>query len=352
MNPADKFMTPRQPPPIPSPQRLNTSPPVLVKKRPTRSVSPKSDKSQWSPRMFFGMRSQSSAQELDTRGRSSSSSKMAEGDSNISYSSSHSRSEDSSKVRSEPHIRDLSSRCLKRSHSREPSPRQPVVSETTSSYNSSILEIPDEIAEEFEDDDNFAIQLNRISLNERGILTALSPPPSGLRLRAQTTTDKPLPQLPEESPLPPISHLCFQTDLSAVELLPRSHFSASTVSTTIPSPTQSHFAFSETHSVSDSLGDDDLAADNSSGDEFMHSPVLPNIEGSGFDGYSLPDGEYASGQTVPKETPLSALSQTVASRTAFGGGAAYSNATSDARHMSALEELLDEMAYLGNVIVG
>ena len=120
------------------------------------------------------------------------------------------------------------------------------------------------------------------------------------------------------------------------------------------SPTQSHSGFSSTPSISDSLGDEeDLTADVSSGDEFTYSPVLPDTEeGRGFNGYSLPDGEYASEQTLRKETPLGALSGNAASRTTFGGAAAFESTGGDARSMSALEQLLSEMGYLGDVIIG
>lgn len=92
--------------------------------------------------------------------------------------------------------------------------------------------------------------------------------------------------------------------------------------------------------------------DASSGDEFMYSPVLPDIEeGRGFNGYSLPDSEYASELTLRKETPIGALSTGPASRTTFGGAAAFEGGSGDARSMSALEELLNEMGYLGDVIV-
>lgn len=71
-------------------------------------------------------------------------------------------------------------------------------------HDNTALLIPDEITEEAEDDDNFASHVNRVSLNERGILTPLSPPPQRVRsesprVRTATGTSKPLPQLPEES---------------------------------------------------------------------------------------------------------------------------------------------------------
>ena len=97
--------------------------------------------------------------------------------------------------------------------------------------------------------------------------------------------------------------------------------------------------------------------DVSSGDEFMYCPTIPiNEEASGFNEYSLPDGEYASEQTLRKETPIGALSGGPASRTTFGGGggAAAAFATesaADAGRMNALQELLSEIGYLGDVIV-
>jgi hypothetical protein len=351
MNPADKFMTPRPPPPTPAPSRLNTSPSVLSKKRSARSVSPKSEKAQWSPRMFFGLRpsAPTPSQDVDKRGRSSSLSKVAEGDTSVVYSALHNRSDEMRKVKSVPHTRDVSPQSVKKPHSREPSPLRQVVPQE----NTTTVEIPDEITEEVEDDDNFATQLNGISLNERGILTQLSPPPtSGMRspaarIRSGTDTSKPLPQLPKETLIP--SPLRLRPIVSEAEL-PRSHFSTSTISTTITSPTDSHFDFSETPSISDSNDDEDLAADAGSGDEFTYSP---NPAGQrGFNGYSLPDGEYASEQTLRKETPHSQLTQ-AASRATFGAPTVALNSPGHgASSMSALEELLNEMGYLGDVIVG
>ena len=217
-----------------------------------------------------------------------------------------------------------------------------------------MLVIPDEITEEAEDDDNFASPLNRASLNERGLLTQLSPPPSGIRspavrIRSGTDTSKPLPQLPEETLVPPPLRL--RLAVSEAEL-PRSHFSTSTISTTITSPTDSHFAFSETPSISDSNDDDDLAADTGSGDEFAYSPNLADRDWRGFSGYSLPNGEYASEQTIRKETPHSQLTQT-ASRATFGAPTlTLTSPAHDVSNMTALEELLNEMGYLGDAIVG
>jgi hypothetical protein len=124
MNPADKFMTPRQPPPAPKNMlpRPNTSTSVLVKKRSARSVSPRGDKPQWSPRFFFGRRSPPAApqpiEKTDKRGRSASLNKATPG--SVSMINLDDRS-DTRKAKSVPHTRNPSPQSF-RSNSREPSP--------------------------------------------------------------------------------------------------------------------------------------------------------------------------------------------------------------------------------------
>jgi hypothetical protein len=95
----------------------------------------------------------------------------------------------------------------------------------------------------------------------------------------------------------------------------------------------------------------DLTADVSSGDEFTYSPVLADIPSGGFGGYTLPEADYASEQTLRKETPLSQLSQ-AASRATFGPAPRSPPAHDDVEQMSALQQLLSEMGYLGDVITG
>ena len=98
----------------------------------------------------------------------------------------------------------------------------------------------------------------------------------------------------------------------------------------------------------------------------MYSPVLPEVEeggGSGsFNGYSLPDGEYASELTLRKQTPLGGLAlggseaaaAAAAGQATFGGAAAaaFDESASGRESVSALEQLLSEMGYLGDFIVG
>ncbi|KAK0124399.1 hypothetical protein ONS95_009360 [Cadophora gregata] len=356
MNPADKFMTPRAPPPPPSLPRLNTSSSVLMKKRSARSLSPKPEKSAWSPRQFFGLRlpSQPSSLPIDTRGRSSSLSKVHNGRSNASTPNLR---EEARRTKSVPHTREPSPQSFQKLQTRDPSPLRHLVQESTT-YNTTTLEIPDEIEEEGEDDDNFASQLNDMSFLEKGI-TPLAPPPSaGLRSpparqRSGSTAkdmQKPLPQLPEEELLPPPLRL--RPAFSAADL-PRSHFSTSTLATSLTSPSDSHFSFSSEHSISSDINDDDvdLAADVGSGDEFTYSPVLADIPIEGFTGYSLPEADCASEQTLRKDTPLSQLAPTSASRATFGA-THQTTFEPEVEQMTALQQLLSEMGYLGDVIIG
>jgi hypothetical protein len=255
------------------------------------------------------------------------------------------------KVKSVPHTREVSPQSFKKTSSREPSPLRQSLSPESSIYNLGPLVIPDEIAEEAEDDDNFASQLSRMSINDKGIFTPLSPPPSisrppMVRARTATNTSKPLPQLPEDFPLMP-PPLRLRSAVSAAEL-PRSHFSTSTISTTITSPTDSSFSLGE----EDLNEDEELTADLGSGDEFTYSPVLSETPAPGFNAYSLPEDQYASEQTLTKGPPLSQLTQP-ASRATFGSSPPFlPNPVPDAESMSTLEQLMHEMGYLSDVIIG
>jgi len=355
MNPADKFMTPRQPPPPPPKElpRLNTSTSVLVRKRSARSLSPKADKSQWSPRMFFGLRSpsqppQQPTEKVNIRGRSASLGKAA------SNPNLRSRSNDTRKANSVPHTRNTSPQSFRKANSREPSPLRQFLAQEVTLHNQNTVFIPDEIAEEAEEDYNFATHLNRMSIGDGGVITPLAPPPSArpshLRSYSGRSTSKPLPELPEDTQLfPPPLRLA--SPPNAAEL-PRSHFSTSTISTTISSPTGSRFSFSDTNSIPDFNKDDDLAVD-ASGDEFTYSPIIDETP-AGFSGYSLPPTDYASEHTIRKQTPLAALAQdSVANRKTFGTSPPYSPTSAvEVGQMSALEELLNEIGYLGDAIVG
>ncbi|KAI9050120.1 hypothetical protein LZ554_006261 [Drepanopeziza brunnea f. sp. 'monogermtubi'] len=344
MNPADKFMTPRAPPPPPVP-RLNTSSAVLTKRRSARSLSPKPEKSAWPTRMFFGRRTpeKSPISPVDRRGRPPFS-RTAHRRANSAVSIlTRPGPEDARKVMSGPLSGDASAQNLMKSlsTSRDPSPlRQPTA-----------LEIPDEIVEEAEDDDNFASELTRLSLLH---LTPLAPPPGArsplVRLRATLrNTSKPLPQLPEEEDdvSSPLSHIV--PPAVPNPKLPRSRFSASTFASEITSPTDSHFSFS---SADCTTSDIDADEDMGSGDEFTYSPTCKvQSIGFGFGGYSLPEADYGSEQTLCKQPPLGQANN----RATFGAGMtpfAGAGASAQAEPVSSHQLLMSEMGYLGDVIEG
>ena len=102
------------------------------------------------------------------------------------------------------------------------------------------------------------------------------------------------------------------------------------------SPTDSHFSYSP------SLADDeDTSLDIGSGDDSTYSPVADGD--MPFSGYSLPDvetlGKAGLGQAASRET--------------FGGAVAGTGVEGqDERSLSALQELLSEMGYLGDFVTG
>ena len=370
MEPGNKFMTPRPPPAPPALKRLQSSPAPLLRKRMARSISPKPPGSPWSPMAFFGLRSASPyVQDGDRRGRSSSSlTKPAESlvkpiETNRNFirpQSNRSLSDEERRLRIYPRKRDVSPQTFVKTGSREPSPLRQFVAQETTNHKPTVLVIPDEIEEEAEDDDNFASEMSRMSLHDK-ILTPLAPRPSGLRFptsdiasRADTPKDtsKPLPLLPAElvlalSPSP----LRLRAPVPSPEVgMSKSHFSMSTISTISTSPTDSHFEFSDTPSIVDSNEDEDLSADIDSEDESLVSPVK-DVQHP-FTGYSLPDSDYTSAQSLQKDGRILALTQ-VASRTTFGSASPFVPSTeTDVKATSALEELLNEMGYLGDAITG
>ncbi|KAG9229724.1 hypothetical protein BJ875DRAFT_386758 [Amylocarpus encephaloides] len=285
MNPANKFVAPRPSPPTPmTTARATTSPTFPPQKRLARSVSPKSDKL-WSARSLFGLRSPPANSTPDSSAR-----------------------------------------------------------------NPASVIIPDEIIDEGEDDDNFASQTNFAALQDAGVFTPLSPPPSALRsppTRAAIVgkTSKPLPELPDETLMP--QPLRLRAIVSPADL-PRSHFSVSSMGTSISSSSASQF--NDLH-PSESTDEGGLIGDSESGDEFMYSPISETSDGRDFTGYSLPEDQCSSERTLQKTSYSQLTSPT--SRQIFGGIADISSrAEADLGKMSELEELLGDIGYLGDVIVG
>jgi hypothetical protein len=244
--------------------------------------------------------------------------------------------------------------------------------------------IKDEIREEdFEDDDdgNFA---SPVVDPERMARTSLYPPPFQIKqaepqrlrpsfpnLRAET---KPLPSLPnhEFSPVVVASPTMIPAPLNLTyptTLNPRSHFSIDTVATGFVSPTDSHF--SEIPSIYDSYddsNDDDGDGDgeNLNEDSFTDTIVDSPERRKAFQ-YTLPTPGYGSDTTLTlKKDPsistlnLHSLDNKVDVRATFGPqvqpkiemGMGIGESVGMEEQMSALDDLLKEMGWLGDVIVG
>lgn len=253
-----------------------------------------------------------------------------------------------------------------RTQSREQSPlRVAVIPEN--SLHTTTLVIPDEIAEEeFEDDDaNFATVVEAAP-------TCLSPPPQSKQLaslRTAISDMKPLPMLPAQSPDMDTSLVpspLRPRGASAGFGMPRSHFSIDTISTGLTSPTSPNYSDAEGVGSPTSMGDFDSYDDD---DGAMDSDVsfsgrrslTGEGEHSGWTGYSLPDGRDAGSElTLGRKASTELVGGQVGVRTTFGPGAGFGALESAPTSGSgvgeevgtALDQLLQEMGYLGGVIVG
>ncbi|KZL80765.1 hypothetical protein CI238_09169, partial [Colletotrichum incanum] len=216
MNPNDKFVTPRPPPPVPGGQirRLGSAPAAQPQRSISRSGSTSPPPS-WR-RMFNRKPSTSRSTE---RGR--------QYDDEERPLSPYSHSDDSRSMASSEgsRTRDLSPESLRRFLSDD----NPFAGASPSTYGRPIVAIPDDIAEENDDDENFA---NSALSEINPYATSLSPPPfkrchsdSTLptvnRSKVLTREKKysPLPPLPvkelrELESAPPASRFSFSSDSS------------------------------------------------------------------------------------------------------------------------------------------
>lgn len=377
MNPHDKFMAPRAPPPRPS-LRLITSSPSLGRSHSVRSLSPKAEKSIWSPRTFFGRWSEKAPSSTAVRRRSASErSGRGKCDVGTPISIKHWQEETPEE---KPVLPSLDTSPHSSMDLRPQNPLSPWPFVRDSVYSATSLEIPDEIAEGDEDDDNFASQPHRLSFAEQQQLTPLTPFPAArssiarlpsvrsVATRALRDTSKPLPQLPrDDNLLPPPLRLRPAFYSLGVQ---GSHFSISTAASEATSPVQSDFNTSPRHSViSDIDADEDNGAgedddadkdgdadeeDVGSDDESSYCPIgeIPRVDFD-FDGYGSPDTHYSSEETSRKASPLSPKH----SRATFGADMtikASGSLSKDAEEdkVSSLELILSELGYLGDAIEG
>ncbi|QSZ34783.1 hypothetical protein DSL72_007641 [Monilinia vaccinii-corymbosi] len=324
LNPADKFTTPRAPPLKPGVVRFVSSSSshaeVSLKRRP----SSKERKLGWATKLFSGRRSRSSeprsAEPVAPR-RSSES--------------------DTSRVAT----RTSNSSCSSTIHQLTPIPPKPVsrapspIRVHDSIHNNLIaLGIHEEIPEDDEDDANFAPQFKKFKDDDS--FTRLCPTPSRRQASPTSYASKPLPQLPNDEFKSPLSPLFRPPPHSLT--LPGSHFSVSTTSTALTSPTDSQFGFSDTSSMFDSYDESDL--NEETGDTFTYNPMISEVEKGRFIGYSLPNAEHASEQTI-REVSISRHTRHDAYPRDPGFGAGIKDTG-----RSALANFLDDMGYLGDTI--
>ena len=254
--------------------------------------------------------------------------------------------------------------------SREPSPLRQFIAPEPSYNTATAIVIPDEIAEDDEDDENFATDSTRFSVLEKAILTPLAPPPAISRLANSTPIEKekesdkekPLPQLPEQferdlapQPLRLRDPALANLRINPEAYIPRSHFSVSTIST---SPTESRFGFDSSDSIDE---DEDLSADLGSGDD-SYSPVLGVGEKMQFTAYRLPETEYTSVKTLKAPVALfedvagrdveSGLLSPVGRKTFSSSGKEVDTKAVHEGNLSELDALMFEMGYLGGMIAG
>lgn len=391
MNPADKFVAPRAAPPTPRLARLNTSPLTSDKRRSSRSESPRSGKSPWSPRSFFSFRSTPTSalpQGDGDRGREhfEHATATTPGDAGISHPTLLSRTDEGRECVPLSVARGLSP--PRRATSREPSPlRQPNFPDTSPVRSGLLSDETIEEEDDYEDDSNFATLLA-----SNPSFTSLSPPPPHGNATLPPIS-KPLPALPVERfdivsqlsppiPLPPASlfpaPLCLSASINRVEVpadinLPRSHFSVDSLASALSQidDTQSSHTFSTASSPS--VPDEEVF---SSGDVInrhayttdAYSPTAsPTVlcGTSAFQGYELPADECDDHFTFRKtiagvpgdERPLGlglelgvgGLNRGLKAgdRTTFG----VSDKECAGTH-GPMREFISEMGYLGGVIVG
>ncbi|KAL7626818.1 hypothetical protein AAE478_003592 [Parahypoxylon ruwenzoriense] len=354
MNPNAKFMTPRPAPPVPSlpDLRVGSSPAMsLAHKRSARSLSPAP---RWTgaARRFFGLK-KTCNQDGDAGSETEVESYYGEETKRLDEVRS---ATPSSSIRS----RDMSPESLRRFLS-DDLPRTPPVVEPVSK-----LSIPDEIAEENEDDDNFATS----AVSESAPFTSLSPPPF-----QRSTPPSAVKNNKNESPETTVPKDCSQdvsvasgpinalSRVTSIGLeIPRSHFSISTtsssVSQTSPQSTESrdlsqYSFFDESEDDDDVLSNDDesfiIQGTRQNSDE---KRGVPKHIYTPFPGYSLPNSTIHSEKhldtTRISTDPLG--SPDLVARMDNGMPVGNTNLLSRPGIDTGLDDLVNDMGWMADVI--
>lgn len=370
MNPADKYLTPRPPPPTPTVlPRLNTSPLSLFsRKRRASSASPVS--LPWPTRVLFGLKSTISAvQDPSERGRLISPLHGQAGDAHVSYPTSISSSVRTPVLSStvQAYSRDTSTSSTRKATTGHSSPLpRPTHPEHTLNPISLPMAPPEIAKDEPEVDDNFASPSRHIYPDKPA--GACLPPhparrdlPSSPQPSSLCSEAKPLPMLPEDaspSLTPSSLHIAPQDVFQQAKTVSKLHFSFDSISIGLISPTDSHFDCSSP-STYDS-NDEDLITDEAFDFGFfqMELPILEELQNetrnNPFHGYTLPLGSDVaitkrnsshSSMATPATGPLSA-------KPTLGPQVLKSQTRTETTSATPLDELLAEMGYLGDIISG
>ena len=345
MNPNDKFTTPRaapSPPPTPGPARLPTAPTMLQHRRSARSLSP-SPNWMFSPRKLFSRKSSSSSLR-EVR------SPTFPGEEPRSCSrASSSRS------------RDMSPESLRRFLVDDYEDEIDIAERPS-------IAIPEDIAEEFEDDDNFATS----AASETQPVTVLSPPPMqrAFSSHSQSSTATELardragtpalafqiPTAPTRTaptvPFPEVEAACYQSRFS----IDSSVCSEDDAPHSPESPSLPSFYYSESEDE-DTLSANEYATLSLPPPATTHAQTHPaiarNLEAT-LSTYSLPKATVDEGKSTAN-TQLSletfgspALVARNGNDVPLGNTSLLTSPIPD----SGLEELVNELSWMADIISG
>ncbi|KAK3380248.1 hypothetical protein B0T24DRAFT_187487 [Lasiosphaeria ovina] len=345
MNPADKFVSPRPAPPVPSPEmheprRVGSAPLRLQQqhKRSARSLSPGSNWT-FSPRKLF------------SRKASSSSLKDAIQPPAVAEDARSFRSSDGSRSR------DISPESLRKflvedvplDEESEESSAAPV------SNDWSAIAIPEDIVEENEDDDNFATS----AVSESMAFTGLSPPPS------QQRSPSPQPRLTTDhqtdgTPAAPTRHAPQVPPPQLQTQQPQSRFSVSDSSfytNNSPQSPDSNSLPSFYHSEEDDNDDEDDDDEEEVVDEQAEataprktSSAFARSLTASFSTYSLPPQEEMAGAKAHSAAVVGGSSPAILTTATATKTSAASFLASSTIPNAGLDDLVSELGWIADII--
>ncbi|KAI2630662.1 hypothetical protein GGR54DRAFT_163436 [Hypoxylon sp. NC1633] len=361
MDPKDKFMTPRPAPPVPSlpDLRIGSSPAMsLVHKRSARSLSPAPS---WTgaARRFLGFKKACN--------RDSDTGSDTEVESHYAEERRHFDGPRSTTPSGSVRSRDMSPESLWRFLS-DDLPQTPPVAESAPK-----LSIPDEIVEENEDDDNFATS----AVSENAPFTMLSPPPFQRSLSSvrddrnrSTATIVPIDTMQDQSSTSDPADtqeepkaIDINTNID-INIMPRSHFSFSTTSSSLVSPVSPQSTGSRDlsqFSFFDDSDDDDSDLFSNGGESFIIQGTrrsydanrgIPKHIHSPITGYSLPQATAHSDKiTETSRISTAALgSPNLVARLDSGVPVGNTNLLGRPGIDPGLDDLVNDMGWMADVI--